>query len=77
MIFRTTLATYLVSLLINSIYLYIDIRNSKTNATFNDYFLIFTPIVNTVATVSIITIEALLIIHSVDWSKIFKNKNKQ
>jgi hypothetical protein len=76
MIFRTTLATYLVSLLINSVYLYIDIRNSKTKVTLSDYFLIFTPIVNTVATVSIITIEALLIIHLIDWSKIFKNKNK-
>jgi hypothetical protein len=73
---KTATATYLVSLLINWVYLHIDIRNSKTKITLSDYFLIFIPIFNTITSISIITVETLLIIHSVDWSKIFKNKNK-
>ena len=75
MVLQTTLITYAISLIINSVYLYFDIRNSKTNITLNDYFLVLTPIVNTVVSISIIIIEALLIIHSVDWDNLFK-KNK-
>ena len=72
MVFHATLVTYLISLTINSIYLYFDIKESKEKATLSDYFLILTPIVNTVVSISIIIIESLLVIHSVDWIKIFK-----
>lgn len=74
MVLQTTLITYTISLIINSVYLYFDIRNSKTNITLNDYFLILTPIINTVVSISIIIIETLLIIHLVDWENLFKKK---
>jgi hypothetical protein len=72
MVFHATLVTYIISLTINSIYLHFDIKGSKKKATLSDYFLILTPIVNTVVSISIIIIESLLLIHSVDWIKIFK-----
>ena len=72
MMFHATLVTYIISLTINSIYLYFDIKGAKEKATLSDYFLILTPIVNTVVSISIIIIESLLVIHSVDWIKIFK-----
>lgn len=74
MVLQATLVTYTISTIINSVYLYFDIRNSKTSITLNDYFLIFAPIVNTVVSISIIIIEALLIIHSVNWDNLFKKK---
>jgi hypothetical protein len=72
--FLATATTYIISLVLNLIYLLIDIKGSKTKATLSDYFLIFTPIVNTVVSISIIIIEALLIVHSVDWKNLFKKK---
>jgi hypothetical protein len=72
--FLATATTYIISLVLNLIYLFIDIKGSKTKATLSDYFLIFTPIVNTVVSISIIIIEALLIVHSVDWKNLFKKK---
>ena len=74
--FLASVTIYVISLFLNLIYLLNDIRNSKTKAILNDYFLILTPIVNTIVSLSIIIIETLLIIHSVDWDNIFKKKKK-
>ena len=43
MVFHATLVTYIISLTINSVYLYFDIKGSKEKATLSDYFLILTP----------------------------------
>lgn len=75
MILLSTLFTYFISLIINSVYLYFDIKGSKTKTTLSDYFLLFTPIVNTIVSISIIIIEVLLITHSIDWSKFSNKKN--
>jgi hypothetical protein len=75
MVLQATLVTYTISSIINFVYLYFDIKGSKTKTTLSDYFLLFIPIVNTIVSVSIIIIEVLLIAHSIDWGKFSNKKN--
>ena len=76
MILKTVLIIYVISLVINLIYLFTDIKSSRTKPIASDYFLIFTPIFNTAVSLSIIVIETLLVINSIDFDEIFKTKDK-
>jgi hypothetical protein len=76
MILKTVLIIYVISLVINLIYLFTDITSHRTKPMVSDYFLIFTPIFNTAVSLSIIVIETLLVINSIDFDEIFKTKDK-